>query len=1104
MPVIYPQGSSELYDPQSSGPAISTFAGNTPQNITDADKLTLLYKKYKGLANVNSGLNEIIDYNENAEQIVYPNNVVAQIIPQINIPSTSDVYADIIDSNFTQIPYGGGTRNIWNLYPYLVYYAKIVLNSMPQNPGKSFYFNSKQYNILKSIISPQINNGYAILVEKKVDTIWVNLVSNNYILDRDAGVLTIYEENSEINGTNPPRISFWRYEGKTLNDFDLTNIGSGGGSGSGGSGVQGAQGAQGVQGPQGIPGIDGIIGIDGAEGSQGPQGFTGTLGPQGPTGSSVGVTELYVQPQAPTAPSHTNSTIQININWTNPEQKQLSFLPLKVPLIKDLHIILEDSSTTPTTITIYNSTITDPYINTLIISNQVGTSHQSGLTYTWYKNTVQIEKPFKVTIWYTNYSTDTPNKMILDNLEFATGGAPSSPITITINPTTTTSTQATLIVTPGQYTDSLLQNNLPTISTYNFIYKALSSTRRGNLYVAATDLTTTSPVTTKVLTGLYAGTTYEATVSATNSLGSTSEYLTPRVQFTTKLPAMGQTIHDISLSSYYSTVYATAAYNNGTLVTNPIMYNGEVWPSTGNISTIYITDGPSVTASNIGVTINNGVSDSNNSEITYTLSTNGINSVTNGADGKVILTANSTTTDPYIGGNSGFYWQSDLKAQIGNGVLTAGVEQQSLKFTQTFTGNPTVYTRNIPFLVDSLPLNTAPIISDFQITDSSTKEYISGVMICPGNWSLGVSNVQTENVVRYFHAQKLLTYSFANSSNKDLLTTFQGTGSSSNTFLTSGITLTPTTQDTVYRYKPSINVVATNINIINNTGELQKQIDIILDKPSKDIKSGYVVTTQTPNGITPGERVKTPKVAYYTPLLEAGRTDFIATYSQFRNSYDDTKAINSSIGTEGCNDLQLLSGRFITKSYTGVTGGYANYGTGLDYTTITATGYRWTAFRWKLQSGQMSALSFMIKGITGSDSTLTRDTATPKVLTASGKELKMYYRIENQSDSAGTGNPSDIEFTQNSGAGISTVWVDANSIYEQSNFGKYMGVREYTGVLGGAEARSSIILQSTSVTYNVTTPIFQLGSSANIYIYVTVGLPMDSDIAFTNITCLAI
>jgi hypothetical protein len=1110
MPVIYPEGSSELYDPQPNGPAIGTFMGNTPQIITDSDKLTLLYKKYLGIPNANTALNEIVEYNDNATQMVYPINVIAQIIPQSNIPSTADVYANITDNNFTQVPYGGGSRNIWNSYPYLVYYAKIILNSMPQNPGRSFYFNSKQYNILKNIISPQINNNYGILVEKKVDSLWVILVPSTYVLDRDAGVLTIYEENSEVNGTNPPRISFWRYEGKTLNDFDLTNIGSGSNSGGGGGsgGGSGAQGFTGPTGPQGHRGIDGIIGVDGAQGPTGPQGFTGSLGPQGPqgfTGSTVGVTELYMQPPAPTTPTNSATSIQININWVNPEQKQLSFLPVKVPLIKDLHITLEDSATpTPNTISIYNSTIADPYISTLVISNQTGTSQQSGTTYTWYKNAVQIEKPFKVTIWYTNYSTDTPNKLVVENLEFATGGTPSIPISITINTNNITSTQATLVVTPGQYTDALLQNNLPTISTYNFIYKALSSTRRGDLYIAASDLTTSSAGATKIITGLYAGTTYETSVSATNSLGSTSEYLVPRVQFTTKLPTMGQTIQDITLSSYYSTVYSSNAYNNGTLATNPIMYNGSTWPSTGNIGTIYITDGPAVTGSKVELVVNNGVSDSNSSEIDYTLSAGGTNTVTNGADGKAVIAVNSTVSDPYTGGNSGFYWQSDLKAQVGQGVLTAGVGQHSLKFTQTLSyasGSPTVYSRNIQFLVDSLPLNTAPSITDFQITNNSIKEQVSGVSICPGTWSLSVSNVQTQNVVRYFHAQKLLTYSFANSSNQDLLTSFQGVGNQANTFLTTPVTLTPTAQDALYRYNPQITITAYNINITNNSGQLQKQVDIVIDKPSKLIKTGYSATNQTPNGVNPGERVKTSTVAFATPQLQSGRTDYIATYSQFRIAYNDTQAINTAVGTEGCNDLQLLGGLFITKSYTGIQGGYQNYGSGLDYTQIAATGYRWSAFRWKVASGQLSALLFTIKGITGSDSGLTRDIATPKVLTASGKEIKVYYRIENQADSGGTGNPSDVEFTQNSGAGISTVWVDANSIYEQSNFGKYMGVRQYTGVLGGAETRSSITLQSTSVTYNVTTPIFQLGSSANIYIYVTIGLPMDSDIAFSSIGC---
>jgi hypothetical protein len=155
----------------------------------------------------------------------------------------------------------------------------------------------------------------------------------------------------------------------------------------------------------------------------------------------------------------------------------------------------------------------------------------------------------------------------------------------------------------------------------------------------------------------------------------------------------------------------------------------------------------------------------------------------------------------------------------------------------------------------------------------------------------------------------------------------------------------------------------------------------------------------------------------------------------------------------------------------------------------------------------MSNLVFSIQGLIGNAITsLQQDSTTPKILLGSSKELKFYYRIENHADSGGTGNPSDVENTQNAGGGISTVWVDANSSNEQSNFGKYMGVRSYAGILGGVQTRNKIIVTGAttkSIEYNVTTPTFQLGSSANVYIYAVIGLPMDVDIAFTGVRCTA-
>ncbi len=232
-------------------PTNDTIEGESPEELTDKDILTTLYKKYKGYVNTNTDTDIAVEYQSYAQPISFANQIATQKVPVFGIPSTFtiDTYNELtlkntyaaevvkdepnlvvnMDSNFSSTLFAGGTRNVWKDYCYLIYYSKIPLRSIPTNPGRSFNFYSQTLNMLTSIIPVNTAyiseaNRYNIKVEKRISAAgsspekWVEIAPSNYILDRDAGVLTIYEKNSVVNGTNPPRISFWRYEGITLDN----------------------------------------------------------------------------------------------------------------------------------------------------------------------------------------------------------------------------------------------------------------------------------------------------------------------------------------------------------------------------------------------------------------------------------------------------------------------------------------------------------------------------------------------------------------------------------------------------------------------------------------------------------------------------------------------------------------------------------------------------------------------------------------------------------------------------------------------------------------------------------------------------------------------
>lgn len=131
-----------------------------------------------------------------------------------------------------------------------------------------------------------------------------------------------------------------------------------------------------------------------------------------------------------------------------------------------------------------------------------------------------------------------------------------------------------------------------------------------------------------------------------------------------------------------------------------------------------------------------------------------------------------------------------------------------------------------------------------------------------------------------------------------------------------------------------------------------------------------------------------------------------------------------------------------------------------------------------------------MKGITQ-----TIDTPNKKP-TISGQPIYFYYRLEDNN------NPTTFD-----NAHINTLWIDANSttLYiTTSNYCKLTLSGYISGtLLGGKNSDYKYMNRfiDDSLTINALIPSFSVSNTANIYIYLRVGLPMSVDINFTHITC---
>ncbi len=183
-------------------------------------------------------------------------------------------------------------------------------------------------------------------------------------------------------------------------------------------------------------------------------------------------------------------------------------------------------------------------------------------------------------------------------------------------------------------------------------------------------------------------------------------------------------------------------------------------------------------------------------------------------------------------------------------------------------------------------------------------------------------------------------------------------------------------------------------------------------------------------------------------------------------------------------ELQIVEGLFRTKQYTNAYLDYSstNSNSGIVYSTVTSTGYRYATFVWKLTSLQnIKSLTFTINDFYGPTITINGSSS----LTVDGSVLDIYYMFQDASSSSYNNTT------------FNSVWINANSVTNPgANTSNFYNLSN-NGILYGTTANT---YSNSTATFNVFIPNTIFPVKDNTYLYCRVGLPMNIDTWFNYIT----
>ena len=515
------------------------------------------------------------------------------------------------------------------------------------------------------------------------------------------------------------------------------------------------------------------------------------------------------------------------------------------------------------------------------------------------------------------------------------------------------------------------------------------------------------------------------------------------------------------------------------------------------------------------------------------------------------LSLASGTTDTFFGNpvyNQGFYLKSlntltIASAVIGNVGYSPNVNELTVveKQLDGSSASGVITSNSYQYYYDNLTTTPAVTSLSYTLTNSNTR--VSGIYIIYGVATATI-NATATNLGNYFYSNPLVTYTL----------TIGGNSFTSNTTLpsptsqiTGPLTFTNTslasiniTTNAIYAIIATLTAIARNPN--TNSSPATSTIPVIADGPSYSLvaapsptiptsipiintsgsvngarcwSAGSALTATTNiNNTMANTPASLPAFSFTTPTT-VGATPTNTYASVLYNqtwSLTDSGTYNTG-GYDASTELQVAEGGFITPNTTlnSVTIGYKNYSSYLinsnvspsglvNYTTISATGYRFTTFVWKLGAGTFPAtVTFTLNNVRN----IVQQAANPAcAVTSAGNPLYILYRLEDTANIYPSIDPGSGLYVFDT-ATKTTIWLNGNANDPTS----VVGTTNYYQLLTNnyptsAYVRGGFVATSTgggnfSIQVAVPAPVV---ISNNLYLYCRIGLPMTDDVDFSYVS----
>ena len=836
---------------------------------------------------------------------------------------------------------------------------------------------------------------------------------------------------------------------------------------------------------------------------------------------------------------------EIFVPWTYPTQLNVGFQNSWLPVINSLNVLISTHLTSINPSTIISTLSTGyvdyhnglNYITGAVITNtvqatgiQLKTFPQDGIpryAFVFYSPTLSgLNKDGQLIAFYNNYNVGCNIASTIFS-PFLAAGPPSVPRKL--QSTNVTFQTLSFFFSTPQFVDTLNPTSVATISRYDISFNSvpIPGVRYGTAIYDAQTAAITSPFTFVTspdstagnvikydATSLYPDSKYNFYVKATNSasiagpfastLGISTSYLSPDTGITVNF-----------LARYFSGTIKRVTDN---LTVTTLLNTNTDWTSSNFVVPLHILTNRGTTSAGIATlaTAISGPFTSTGPTVTF----GGFPATTPVAGTQSNLTVTPTNVfDQYTtpARYQGFYLKGSNTVTIRQATFSTSQTQYTHTTTLTQVASP--ITSQLSFYYDGL-LGTATVLDmafNFSVGTPPTNTYISGVNVISGQPTLSTIT-GASNLGKFFFKSPILSYtnttgsvttSFSETTVSNIISgVSDGQFSQSQRIGFSNGSFQLNSLATVYALSTSMTVTAANAS---NTSAafLATPLQCVIDGPSVTLINTTLPAspeTLSSNVAEKGCRIwsysnydATTFVPPYIYSLGAGSnysfTDFLYTAATTHTS----SIIDATLGHPLITELQVTNGAHRSKGTR--TDCYIDYRTKkysatllntVNYSSVTTSGIRFATFAWKIaaQSTNYSVLRFTLTYVSA-DSDAISVVNNLIVFTGTADKIYVFYRVEDQSSIVPT-----------NGTSASTVWLDANGTiansataltYYVDTTGTYQQI--YGGVTSGATLASpTIIFPSLFI------PSFSTESPKDIRIICKIGIPMNRNFAFTQVT----